>query len=121
MSWRLLCLVSALLPLAAQASEPRCPLRPPCYCAAAKDGKLVIIEVRKRSEPLRWAKVTYHNATIPVRAIGTGIYYGVQGPRMLAELIAFGRIGESFSATHESLMGNQSSAGPEHRSNMSPK
>jgi len=76
-----------------------------CNHPIPKECKTVITEIRRRPKPPNWANVA-STATWPFRAFGTGIYYVVQGPRMLAELIAFRNIGENFSAKHEDLQGS---------------
>lgn len=72
-----------------------------CSCApvashpktkASKETVSVHVEERRS-----YWKSTGQAILLPFRAVGTGIYYVVQGPRMLAELIAFGNRGESFA------------------------
>ena len=65
--------------------------------AVPQESKTVVIVVEKHHHRLRVGRKTLRGVAYPFRAFGIGVYYIVQGPRMFAELLAFGRIGESFA------------------------
>ncbi len=58
-------------------------------------GETVPSRIRKHSH---WGRNIYHAIVLPFRIIGSGIFYTVQGPRVISELIAFGCTAECYQA-----------------------